>query len=66
MIGKARQLVAYETTNLAESWTHIRMKFDGGKVTYWSHTGLWDHRDMGAGLRQNLGKTWGPLVTFLS
>ncbi len=51
-----------ETTNLAESWMHIRMKFDGGKVIHRSQSGSWEHRCMGAGLRQNLGKAWGPLA----
>ncbi len=51
-----------ETTNLAKSWMHIRMKFDGGKVIHRSQSGSWEHRCMGAGLRQNLGKAWGPLA----
>ncbi len=62
LIGKARQLVTNETTNLAESWMHIRMKLDGGKVIHRSQSGSSEHRCMGAGLRQNLGKAWGSLA----
>lgn len=32
LIGKASQLIGNVTTNMAESWMHIRTKFDGGKV----------------------------------
>ncbi len=39
---------------------HIRAKFDGGKVINRSQSGSWEHRCMGAGLRQNLGRKWGP------
>lgn len=49
-----------ETTNLAECWMHIRCKFDGGKVINRSQSGSWEHRCMGAGLRQNMGREWGP------
>ena len=41
---------------------HIRSKFDGGKVIHRSQSGSWEHRSMGAGLRQNLGNEWGPQV----
>ena len=41
---------------------HIRAKFDGGKVINHSQSGSWEHRCMGAGLQQNLGKEWGPKV----
>ncbi len=34
---------------------HIRMKFDGGKVINRSQSGSWEHRCVGAGLRQNMG-----------
>ena len=33
LIGKAEQLIGNQTTNLAESWMHIRAKFDGGKLS---------------------------------
>ena len=57
LIGKAKQLLGNETTNLAECWMHIRMKFDGGKG---SQSGSWEHRCMGAGIQQNMGREWGP------
>jgi len=54
------QLIGNHTTNLAECWMHIRAKFDGGKVINRSQSGSWEHRCMGAGLRQNIGTEWGP------
>ena len=39
---------------------HIRTKFDRGKVINRSQSGSWEHRCIVAGLRQNLGRTWGP------
>ena len=33
MVSKAGQLIYSLTTNLAENWTHIWCKFDGGKVS---------------------------------
>ena len=59
LVVKANQLVSNETTNLAEAWMHIRSKFDGGKVINRSQSGSWEHRCMGAGLQQNMGKKWG-------
>ncbi len=47
---------------MAEGWMHIRSKYDGGKVINHSQSGSWEHRCMGAGLQQNLGKDWGPSV----
>ena len=60
LIAKAGQLIGNFTTNLAECWMHMRMKFDGGKVINQSQSGSFQHRCMGAGLRQNLGPSWGP------
>ena len=60
LVGKAPQLLGNTTTNLAECWMHIRTKFDGGEVINRSQSGSWQYRCMGAGLRQNLGRTWGP------
>ena len=60
LVAKAPQLIGNFTTNLAEAWMHIRTKFDGGKVINRSQSGSWEHRCMGAGLRQNLGLKWGP------
>lgn len=59
---QSRQLIGNYTTNLAESWMHIRCKFDGGKVINRSQHGSWQHRSMGAGLEQNYGLMWGPKV----
>ena len=60
LVEKAPQLLGNFTTNLAESWMHIRCKFDGGKVINRSQSGSWQYRCMGAGLQQNIGKSWGP------
>lgn len=62
LVAKASQLVENVTTNLAESWMHIRSKYDGGKVINRSQSGSWEHRCMGAGLQQNFGKEWGPPI----
>ena len=62
LVGKAKQLLGNHTTNLAECWMHMRTKFDGGKVINRSQSGSWEHRCMGAGLRQNMGADWGPQV----
>ena len=32
LVAKAGQLIGNFTTNLAESWMHMRTKFEGGKV----------------------------------
>ena len=48
------------TTNLCESWMHIRTKFDGGKQINRSQSGSWGGRCAGAGLRCNEGAGWGP------
>ena len=60
LVSKASQLIENVTTNVAESWMHIRSKYDGGKVINRSQSGSWEHRCMGAGLQQNMGKEWGP------
>ena len=60
LVAKASQLIDKVTTNLAESWMHIRTKFDGGIVVNMSQSGSWEHRCMGGGLQQNIGKNWGP------
>ena len=59
LIGKASQLIGMKilyygftifsilgnfTTNLAESWMHIRSKFDGGKQINRSQAGSWQGR----------------------
>ena len=62
LVAKAPQLIGNFTTNLAESWMHVRTKFDGGKVINRSQSGSWEHRCMGAGLKHNLGLPWGPTM----
>ncbi len=60
LVAKSKQLIGNHTMNLAECWMHVRAKFDGGKVINRSQSGSWEHRCMGAGLRQNMGTEWGP------
>ena len=48
------------TTNLAESWMHIRSKFDGGKQINRSQAGSWNGCCAGAGLQCSEGAAWGP------
>ena len=60
LVAKAGKLIGNSTTNLAECWMHMRTKFDGGKVINRSQSGSFEHRCMGAGLRMNLGPSWGP------
>ena len=60
LVAKVYQLIDNQTTNLAECWMHICSKYDGGKVINRSQSGSWEHRCMGAGLQQNMGKDWGP------
>lgn len=60
LVAKSRHLIQNLTTNLVEGWMNIRCKFDGGKVVNRSQSGLWKHRCAGAGLQQNLGRSWGP------
>ena len=61
-MAKAGQLVENFTTNFAENWMSIHCKFDGGKVVNRSQSGSWEFHCMGAGLRMNIGSTWGPQV----
>ena len=61
-MAKAGQLIGNFTTNLAEYWVGVWCKFDGGKVVNRSQSGSWEFRCMGAGLRANIGPTWGPVV----
>ena len=55
LVSKADQLIDNVTTNVAESWMHIRTKYDGGKVINRSQSGSWEHRCMGAGLQASSG-----------
>ena len=47
LVTKASQLIDNETTNMAESWMHVRSKYDGGKVINRSQSGSWEHRCKG-------------------
>ena len=47
------------TTNLVENWMHIRYKFDRGKQINQIQGGSWQARCAGAGLRCNMGPSWG-------
>ena len=50
-----KTILHHITTNLAESWMHIRSKFDGGKQINRSQAGSWEGRCAGAGLHCNEG-----------
>ena len=43
------------TTNLAESYMHVRSKFNGGKQINRSQKGSWQSRCTGAALKMNEG-----------
>ena len=60
LVTKAHQLIENVTTNIAESWMHVRSKYDGRKVINRSQSGSWENRCMGAGMQHNMGKQWGP------
>ena len=62
LMSKSWQPPSNTTTNLSESWMHIRCKFDGGKVIIRSQSGSWEYRWMGTSSQQNLGKEWGATV----
>jgi hypothetical protein len=55
---KADRLINNSTTNLTESWMHIRTKFDGGKVHNLYNGGSWHARCYGGALRMNMGPQW--------
>ena len=60
--AKSDRLLGNYTTNLAESWMHMRTKFDGGKVFNHCSRGSWHTRCFAGGLRCNEGPKWSPLV----
>jgi hypothetical protein len=62
MAEKAHRLIGNDTTNLAESWMAIRLKFDGGKIFNRCHRGSWHARCFGGAMRKNLGPQWSPKV----
>lgn len=59
---KAERLIGNTTTNIAESWMHIRCKFDGGKIHNLCNRGSWHARCYGGALRMNYGPQWSPNV----
>ncbi|XP_062575148.1 uncharacterized protein LOC134237079 isoform X2 [Saccostrea cucullata] len=59
---KAERLIGNATTNIAESWMHIRSKFDGGKIHNLCQRASWHVRCYGGGLRMNYGPQWSPVV----
>ena len=62
LASKSSRLIKNFTTNIAENWMHVRCKFDGGKYVNRSQSGSFQHRCYGAGLQQNLGKSWSPTI----
>ncbi|XP_021375757.1 uncharacterized protein LOC110464719 [Mizuhopecten yessoensis] len=60
--AKSSRLIGNFTTNLAESWMSIRMKFDGGKVFNRCNRGSWHARCYGGALRKNFGPAWSPII----
>ena len=59
---KSERLIGNFTTNLAEDWMSIRMKFDGGKIINRCNRGSWHARCFGGALRKNLGPAWSPSI----
>ncbi|CAC5366256.1 unnamed protein product [Mytilus coruscus] len=55
---KSSNLIGNFTSNLAESWMHMRTKFDGGQMYNHCNRGSWHTRCYGAALRNNLGPLW--------
>lgn len=62
LASKASRLIKNFTTNIAENWMNVRCKFDGGKYVNRSQSGSFQFRCYGAGLQQNLGKSWSPAI----
>ena len=57
---KFGNFVCKEFPYITEKSMSIRCKFEGGKVINRSQSGSWEFRCIGAGLRKNLGSSWGP------
>ena len=62
MAEKSDRLIGNFTSNLAESWMHIRCKFDGGKFINKCFKAGFYGRCYGASLRSLLGPAWSPQV----
>ena len=60
IVEKADCLIGNETTNIAESWMHIRCKFDVGKMHNLCNRGSWHAWCYGRALRMNCGPNWWP------
>ena len=59
---KSERLIGNFTSNLAESWMHIRCKFDGGKVNNKCFRASFYARCYGGALRSSKGPGWSPMV----
>ena len=59
---KADRLIGNFTSNLAESWMHIRCKFDGAKSSNKCFKGSFYARCYGGALRSLMGPAWAPQV----
>jgi hypothetical protein len=57
---KSNRLIGNYTSNLCESWMHIRSKFDGGKVFNHCNRFSWNTRCYAGALRTNFGPEWVP------
>lgn len=62
MAEKADRLIGNFTSNLAESWMHIRCKFDGGKTNNKCFRGSFYARCYGSALRSAKGPAWSPII----
>ena len=62
LASKANRLINNFITNIAENWMNVRCKFDGGYYINRLQSESFEHRCYGAGLQQDLGRTWAPRV----
>ena len=62
LADKADRLIANFTSNLAESWMHVRCKFDGGKPNNKCYKGSFYSRCYGSALRSFQGPAWSPVI----
>ena len=62
MADKSERLIGNFTSNLAESWMHIRCKFDGGKMVNKCFKSSFYGRCYGGALRSLKGPGWSPMV----
>ena len=64
LVSMAPQLIPNSTSNMAESFTNIRCKFDGGKFYNRIQRVFFQHRTYGAALRLQLGPDWTSKAWF--